>query len=104
MLVTISAKILFFLLDNYDKEFPINIGNTQEYSIKQIVDIICFLLEYKGEIIWDTSKPNGQYRKPSSNQRLLDLGWSVENYTSLQEGLKKTCEWFKIKYPSVRGV
>jgi len=98
------AKILFFLLENYDEEFPINIGNTKEYSIKQVVDNICFLLDYKGEIVWDISKPNGQHRKPSSNQKLLDLGWEHENYTSLEEGLKKTCEWFKIRYPDVRGV
>jgi len=98
------AKILIFLLNHYEDPDPINIGNTEEYSIKQVVEIICDLLEYKGDVVWQLDKPSGQFRKPSSNQKLLDLGWKKKDYTSLEEGLKKTCEWFKINYPNVRGV
>ena len=98
------AKILIFLLENYSNPEPINIGNAEEYSIKQVVEIICKLLEYNGDIVWELDKPSGQHRKPSSNQKLLDLGWKKEDYTSLEKGLKKTCEWFKINYPNVRGV
>jgi GDP-L-fucose synthase len=98
------AKILLFLLENYDEPQPINIGNTEEYSIKEVIDYICELLEYEGKIFWNTNKPNGQFKKPSSNKKLLDLGWKEEDYTPFKEGLKKTCEWFKINYPNVRGV
>ena len=98
------AKILIFLLKNYDSPEPINIGNTEEYSIKDVAETICELLEYSGNILWQTDKPSGQYRKPSSNQKLLDLGWKKEDYTSLEKGLKKTCEWFKINYPNIRGI
>jgi GDP-L-fucose synthase len=98
------AKILVFLLNNYDDEGPINIGNTNEYSIKQIVELLCSLLDYEGEIIWNISKPSGQFRKPSSNEKLLGLGWKKEYYTPLEEGLKKTCEWFKLNYPNIRGI
>ena len=98
------AKILVFLLENYDEPEPINIGNTQEYSIKEVVQLLCELLNYNGKINWNINKPNGQYRKPSSNKKLLDLGWKKENYTSLKEGLKKTCDWFIINYPNVRGI
>lgn len=98
------AKILLFLLENYNNPEPINIGNTREYSIKEVVEIICKQLEYDGEIVWQTDKPSGQHRKPSCNQRLLDLGWKEENYTSLENGLKKTCDWFIMTYPNVRGV
>lgn len=98
------AKILMFLLENYDELEPINIGNTEEYSIKEVVEILCELLEYDGKITWNINKPNGQHRKPSSNKKLLELGWMKENYTPLREGLKKTCEWFKINYPNVRGI
>jgi GDP-L-fucose synthase len=83
------ARILVFLLENYSGSEPINIGNTEEYSIKETVEIVCNLLEYRGEIVWQTEKPSGQYRKPSSNQKLIDLGWKKENYTSLEKGLKK---------------
>lgn len=98
------AKILLFLLENYNEPEPINIGNTEEYSIKEVVEILCELLEYDGKIEWNTTKPNGQFRKPSSNKKLLDLGWKKEDYTSLKEGLKKTCNWFTMNYPNVRGV
>ena len=98
------AKILLFLLENYDSPEPVNIGNVKEYSIKQVVEYICDALNYQGHITWDTTKPNGQHKKPTDNNRLLDLGWSSENYTSLEEGLTKMCEWFTINYPNVRVV
>ena len=98
------ARILLFLMENYDEPEPINIGNTDEYSIKEVVEMICDILGYDGELEWQTEQPSGQLRKPSSNQKLLDLGWKKEYYTSLKEGLKKTCDWFIINYPNVRGV
>tara|TARA_A100000172_G_scaffold16038_2_gene8572 strand:- start:2386 stop:3315 length:930 start_codon:yes stop_codon:yes gene_type:complete len=97
------ARILLFLMERYNEPEPINIGGTEEYSIKEVVGLICRILEYTGEVMWNTSMPAGQYRKPSSNQKLLDLGWKKEWYTSLEEGLKKTCDWFKINYPNIRG-
>jgi len=97
------AKALLFLLDNYDNKYPINIGNTQEHSISSLVENLCYILGYSGDIIWDTTKLSGQYRKPSNNKKFLDLGWNPNNYTSLEDGLKKTCNWFKIVYPKVRG-
>lgn len=98
------AKILLFLLDKYDLSEPINIGHSNEYSIKQVVSMLCKFLEYNGQIEWDTTKPSGQYRKPSSNKKLIDLGWDPKQYTELKKGLKQTCEWFKINYPNkIRG-
>lgn len=97
------AKIILFLLEKYNDPEPINIGNTKEYSIKEIVELLCDFLEFDGQIEWNTTKPNGQFRKPSSNKKLLELGWNEHDYTPLKEGLKKTCDWFKINYPNVRG-
>jgi len=98
------ARILVFLLEHYDEPTPINIGSAKEYSIKQVVEFLCEFLEYGGKIMWDTSRPSGQFRKPSSNAKLLALGWKEQDYTPLKEGLKKTCDWFKMNYPNVRGV
>ena len=98
------VHILLFLMKNYDEPEPINIGNTEEYSIKEVTEMICEILEYDGKIEWQVDQPKGQHRKPSSNQKLLDLGWKKKDYTSLYKGLKKTCEWFIIKYPRVRGI
>ena len=61
------AEILLFLLEHYDKPEPINVGNTQEYSIREIAETIAEIVGFSGEIIWDTSKPMGQHRKPSNN-------------------------------------
>ena len=98
------VKILLFLMNNYDSPEPINIGNTDEYSIKNIVEILCKLLDYNGTIIWNTDKPSGQYRKPSCNKKLLELGWKKQDYTPLHVGLEKTCNWFTNNYPNIRGI
>ena len=75
--------ILLFLLENYDDPTPINIGNTEEYSIKEVVELLCDFLEYDGDVVWNVEKPAGQHRKPSSNKKLLELGWEKEDYTPL---------------------
>jgi GDP-L-fucose synthase len=98
------AQILLFLLDKYNEETPINIGNTNEYSIKQIADLIALQLSYEGKIIWDKCKPNGQFKKPSDNSKLINLGWNVNKYTNINKSLTNTCEWFKLNYPNIRGI
>ena len=98
------AQILVFLLDNYSDENPINIGNTNEYSIKQIAELIALKLEYNGNIIWDTSKPNGQFKKPSDNSKLIQLGFDKNGYTNIDVSLTNTCDWFKLNYPNIRGI
>ena len=98
------AKILMFLLENYDSDEPINIGNTKEISIKEVANKIKKILDFKGNIIWNTNKPTGQYRKPSSNKKLLKLGWKKDDYTPLDEGLQLTVDWFLKNYPNVRGI
>jgi GDP-L-fucose synthase len=97
------AKILAFLLDNYNCEEPINIGNTQEVSIKYVVEEVSKTLGYSGPIAWSDSGLKGQFRKPSSNKKLLELGWKSSDYTAFECGLKKTCDWFVQNYPNIRG-
>lgn len=98
------AKAILFCVDNYSSPEPINIGNPKEYNLKQVIEIIKKELDYSGDIVYDTSKPKGQIRKPSSNQKLVDLGWKNDWYTPLETGLKKTCEWFINNYPNIRGI
>jgi GDP-L-fucose synthase len=98
------AKILMFILEKYNSENPINIGNTNEYTIKQIAELIASKLQYDGKIIWDVSKPSGQFKKPSDNSKLIDLGWDKNNYTNLDISLTNTCNWFKLNYPNIRGI
>jgi GDP-L-fucose synthase len=98
------AKAILFCLEKYNDSMPINIGNTQEYKLKDVIQLIIKHLDYQGDIIYDTSKPKGQIRKPTNNDKFLSLGWKKEWYTPLDVGLQKTCDWFKANYPNVRGM
>tara|TARA_B100001094_G_C18131201_1_gene772400 strand:- start:311 stop:1243 length:933 start_codon:yes stop_codon:yes gene_type:complete len=98
------AKALMLVLDKYNDPHPVNIGNVGEVSIKSLVDMICRNLEYTGNVVWDETKPSGQFKKPSSNANFIKAGWDVQDYTSLEQGLKETCDWFVENYPNVRGV
>jgi len=97
------SKILLHLLHEYNEQDPINIGITEERSIASVVQLVCENLEYTGNVLWDKTKPAGQFRKPSSNDKLLSTGWSKSDYTAFDNGLKKTCDWFTKNYPNVRG-
>ena len=98
------AKILIYLADCYNSSSPINIGDIKEHSLKTIVEMLCQIMDYKGNIIWDASKPLGQYRKPSCNKRLISLGWRQKDYSELKKSLTFTYEWFKINYPHIKGI
>lgn len=100
-----AARILKIVADEYDDDLPLNIGHTEERSIKSVVEALCDALEYKGDVTYDTSKPAGQHRKPSSNRRLLELtSWRESDYTPFDAAIRETCDWFKLNYPQVRGV
>tara|TARA_Y100000310_G_C20515318_1_gene730893 strand:- start:105 stop:1031 length:927 start_codon:yes stop_codon:yes gene_type:complete len=98
------AKIVLLLLDKYDEREPINIGNTNEYSVKDVAETIAKIMKFNGNIIWDIEQPKGQHRKPSHNSSLLKLEWKTNEYTPFTEALENTCEWFIENYPNVRGV
>ena len=97
------AKIVLLLLNKYNGREPINVGNTKEYSVKNVAERIAKIINFDGNIIWDTSKTKGQHRKPSDNSRLLKLNWTKTNYTPFDEALGNTCKWFIDNYPNVRG-
>ncbi len=98
-----AAKIILWLAENYNGEEPVNIGNTEQISIEKLALMIAHEIGYTGIVNFDKSKPDGQFQKPSSNKKLLSLGWSGD-YTSLEIGLKETIKSFQDRYPNVRGV
>jgi GDP-L-fucose synthase len=95
------ADIVLKLVDIYNATDAIIISNPQEYSIKQLVDLIVQYMEFTGEVIWLSDKPNGQLRKPSSNKKLLSVIGEY-NFTTLEIGLKNTIDWFKLNYKTAR--
>lgn len=98
-----AARIIAWVAENYDGEDPINIGCTNEISIRSLAEKIAEIIGFDGEVIWDSSKPDGQFRKPTSNRKLRELGWK-EDYTSLEDGLTETVQYFKDNYPNLRGI
>jgi GDP-L-fucose synthase len=98
-----AADIIIWLSKNYDGAEPVNIGNPEQVSIESLALIISGEMRYKGTIRFDNSKPDGQFKKPSSNNFLRSLGWNGE-YTPIREGLSETIKSFIDRYPNVRGV
>lgn len=98
-----AAKIILWLAENYDGAEPVNIGNPEQTSIMALAHIIAEEVGYEGGVNFDRSKPDGQYQKPSSNEKLLSLGWKGE-YMPLRVGLRETIKSFQDRYPRVRGV
>ena len=98
------SNIILFMLESYNDKEPINVGNTNEYSIKFLVETISKILNFNNEIIWDITKPSGQLRKKSSGKKFRLIYGTNFNYTKLEDGLEKTCEWFKENYPNIRGI
>lgn len=98
-----AAKILLWLAKNYNEESPINIGNPEQVSIRYLAELVAEEVGYTKNINFNLSKPEGQYQKPSSNEKMKQIGCDI-NYTSLKVGLKETISHFKLAYPQVRGV
>jgi GDP-L-fucose synthase len=94
------ARLTLFALDKYEGEEPLILSNAVETSIRDLVENIAGLMNFKGKIAWDSSKPNGQERKPSDNSPLKALNPSFE-FTNLSDGLKTTIEWFELNYESI---
>lgn len=100
-----AAKILKIVSKEYCDETPLNIGCVEERSIDEVVRIICRTLNYTGNVVYETSKPMGQYRKPSTNKRLLEsTSWKSSDYTPFEMAISETCKWFELHYPNVRGI
>lgn len=91
------ARIFLWALENYDAPQCINIGTTEENSIKDIAFMIADIMKIdRSRIVFDATKPNGIFRKNISNERFIKL--SDFNYTPFHAALEKTIEWFITTY------
>lgn len=87
------ADACIFLMERYNQEQFLNVGSNEEISIKDLADLIKDTIGYRGEIIWNTDRPNGAPRRKINSEKIFSLGWSPK--TSFKEGLKITVDWFK---------
>lgn len=89
-----AAEGLLLATERYDGPEPFNLGSGQETSIKQLAERIAQLTGFRGEIVWDTSKPNGQPRRALDTSRAERL-FGFRAQMPLEEGLRRTIEWYK---------
>ena len=101
----IPDVISFLISLNHTVEGVVNIGNTaEEISISRLSSIIRKALGSNSKVIWDKARPDGQVKKPSSSEKLKILGYDVNSFTRVEEGINKTVEWFANHYPKIRGI
>ena len=94
------ADGLIFLLKYYNDDAPINIGTSEETSIRELAELLRDISGWKGALKFDTSKPDGAPRKIMNNDRIRDLGW--RHSTQLKTGLKHAYHWFSANQDLVR--
>ena len=88
-----AAEGIILATERYNKPEPVNLGSGMEISIKDLAELICKLMDFKGEIRWNTSKPDGQPRRLfDSTKAEKEFGFKAN--TSFEEGLKKTINWY----------
>ena len=88
-----AAEAIVLATEKYNKGEPVNIGSGFEISIKDLVNLIARLTGFKGQIAWDTSKPDGQPRRRLDISRAeREFGFRAK--TKFEEGLRKTIEWY----------
>jgi len=89
-----AAEGILLAAEKYNRSDPVNLGSGNEISIKDLVEMIARLTGYAGELVWDTSKPNGQPRRGLDTNRAKEY-FGFEAKMTFEEGLKNTIEWFR---------
>lgn len=96
------AEATVFALENELPDYLYNVGSGKDITIKELAKIIQKITGHKGEVIWDTSKPDGTRRKLMDVSKMKKLGW--EYTTDLQEGIEKTFDWFLKNIDNIKKV
>ena len=87
------GRACVFLMERYSEEAHINVGSGQEVSIKQLAELVKKVIEYPGDIAWDSSKPDGTPRKLMDSSKLFALGYRPQ--VNLEDGIRGAYEDFK---------
>jgi GDP-L-fucose synthase len=94
-----AAEGILLATEKYNKSEPVNLGSGMEISIKDLVTLIAKLSGFKGDLVWDTSKPNGQPRRQLSVERAYqEFGFKAQ--VGFEEGLRRTIDWYQTKLDS----
>lgn len=87
------ARAILEATEKYNKSVPVNIGSGKEISIKRLVKQICEIVGFKGKVVWDNSKPDGQPRRHlDTTKAKKEFGFMAK--VGFDEGLRRTIEWY----------
>jgi GDP-L-fucose synthase len=87
------AEALMLAAERYNDGDPVNLGSGEEISIRDLVEMVAEMVGYRGRIVWDTARPNGQPRRKLDTSRAQNaFGFSAS--TTLHDGLRKTIAWY----------
>ena len=90
------AKGILFLLENYSGGSHINLGTGIDISIRELSKLIAEIIGFKGQLIFDKSKPDGTPRKLLDIEKISKMGWKP--LISLKDGLRETIEFYEKEY------
>jgi GDP-L-fucose synthase len=96
-----AARAIVLAAERYDNPEPVNLGSSSEISIRNLVTLIAKLTEFKGEIVWDATKPDGQPRRKLNVERARKE-FGFESNVSFEEGLRETIAWYENAQSEVR--
>ena len=95
------AKLILWAIKEYNEEAPIIFTNSEENTIKKLVKLVVKEMDFKGKVVFDTEKPEGQFRKPSDSSKLKKYLPDFR-FTPMDAGIKNTVDWFIRNYPKIR--
>lgn len=96
-----AAEGILLAAEKYNGSEPVNLGSAMEISIKDLVELIVKLTGFEGDIVWDSSKPDGQPRRALDVTRAREY-FGFEAKMQFEEGLKRTIEWFKANQEKIK--
>lgn len=94
------AKACVMLMNTYDEAGWINVGSGQEVSIAELAQTVKDIIGFQGELVFDTSKPDGTPRKVLDCTKIHSLGWKAD--ISLAQGIQNAYQWFLNQTENVR--
>jgi GDP-L-fucose synthase len=97
-----AARGILLAAERYDSGEPINLGTGREIAIRDLADLICGIVGFRGRIVWDASKPNGQPRRCLDVSR-AKAAFGFEAEVPLEKGLRETIDWFARNHAAATG-
>jgi len=95
------ALLAVWALENYHEKEAIIFSSGHEISIRELVELIVAKMDFKGDVVWQTDKPDGQFRKPSDVSKLKQY-FPEFTFTPVDQALQKTVSWLESHYPNIR--